>query len=287
MALEEAAGLLAGWTAHQRDRPPQELRQHPVADGGVVEGQLQLGRTAGTKHHAVGVGDPDRRQIFIADEAAPRAVRLPRSLRQQSGVVEIRSCRRPRNEACRSRPSAVRVAIAHLRHQLRFGPRDALACRHRWARRATRSGGQRLRAGRGDRRPSSPKTRCRPCRRKCSVPFPRFRQQQRCQSAGRLRLAEADDDEIVGVDAFDLAPGARSAGLIGGIQPLADDALEPSADRPAQRTRGPPPMHVLAQLQRRGRIDMRRDQRGKRLLALDQRHRAKDRNRRGGARSKA
>ena len=121
MTLEEAAGLLAGWTAHQRDGALQELRQHPVAHGGIVEDQLQLGRTAGTKHDAVGVGDPDRRQIFIADEAAPRGVRLQRlwHIRRPDPVL-------PQAQERGLSQSPLRRArrIAHLRHQLRFGPRD-------------------------------------------------------------------------------------------------------------------------------------------------------------------
>ena len=99
-------------------------------------------------------------------------------------------------------------------------------------------------------------------------------QQQRCQSAGCLRLAEPDDDEIVGVDAFHLAPGARSTGLIGGIQLLADDALQ-RAPTGLRKELGTTADHMLAQLQRRSRIDMRRDQSGKDLLSLDQRHERK------------
>ncbi|MNT61969.1 hypothetical protein D3C72_1996500 [compost metagenome] len=44
MALEEAVMRLAGGAAEQRDRAVEQVRQHVVADGGVIDRDIEFGR---------------------------------------------------------------------------------------------------------------------------------------------------------------------------------------------------------------------------------------------------
>ena len=69
MALEEAVLRPAGRAAHQRHRPAENVRQHEVADEGVVDRDVELGRPGFAKDAPRRVGHPHRRQIGLGDEA--------------------------------------------------------------------------------------------------------------------------------------------------------------------------------------------------------------------------
>lgn len=68
MALEEAVLRLSRRTAHKRDRAAENMRQHEIADQGVVDRDVELGGTRSTKQPACRIGDRDAGEIGIRDQ---------------------------------------------------------------------------------------------------------------------------------------------------------------------------------------------------------------------------
>ena len=84
MALEEAVLRPAGRAAHQRDRPAENVRQHEIADEGVVDRDVELGRPGFAEQPPRRVGHPDRRQVGLGDQA----LALRRHRRRQLDVAQ-------------------------------------------------------------------------------------------------------------------------------------------------------------------------------------------------------
>ena len=99
VALEEAVLRLAGRAADERDRPADDMRQHEIADEGVIDRDIELGRPGFAEQPPRRIGDPDRRKIGLGDQ--------PLALRLEAGVESSTSLS-PLNTECRSRLSDVR-----------------------------------------------------------------------------------------------------------------------------------------------------------------------------------
>ena len=63
--LEEAALARAFRTAQQRERPPREMRQHPVGDRGVVVGETALGDGGVFEEDPVGMGERNAHCVLL------------------------------------------------------------------------------------------------------------------------------------------------------------------------------------------------------------------------------
>ena len=100
VALEEAVLRPPGRAAHQRLTGRPRLRQHEVADRGVVDRDVELGRPGPAEEPPRRVGHPDRGEVSVGDQPLARG----------GGPAASATSRRPLKTAWRSELSVVRLA---------------------------------------------------------------------------------------------------------------------------------------------------------------------------------
>ena len=220
---KKQSSRLAGRAAHQADRPAEEVRQHEVADRGVVDRDVELGRPRPAEQPPRRVGHPDRREVGLRDQPRPRRRRL-RPLSATS--------RSPMKTPWRTAPSEVRFEYwiraesTGRTQRMSFGAPAS----------ASSAVLERRQPGVEVARASPRRSRCRPCRGSCSSPSTHSPSASAAEPSGRLRDGEARDDEVAGQLRLGLGPGLRPARLVGRRRRASTPRPRARAARPARRT---------------------------------------------------
>ena len=116
MALEEAVLRFSRRAADQRDRAAENMRQHEIADQGVVDRDVELGRAGFAEQPARRIGDRDARKIGIRDQPlAPGGNR--------GGELDIA---KPLENGVAERIVGRAVGIVNMRREHRPDPDDVL-----------------------------------------------------------------------------------------------------------------------------------------------------------------
>ena len=225
VALVEALFLGTVGTAHQRERPPREVRQDALGDAVVVAREIELRDAEARPDEALGVRDLDPMDRIVAFHfGRPLRLLLGHRLRRQVFA-------QPEERSLPQDAVVGALGERDLRHELRLHPLHSFLTRRVDEGRVGTL--QRCQAARQRGEPVLVETGAHLARvLELAAGRVVHAEQQRAEAGPRAaRRGVADDHEVLLLAALELDPGLGAARLVDRIGALADQPLEPELAR--------------------------------------------------------